>query len=43
MIDGKRYNVSRVQNGLGWKATFESFATFMEVEFKREKEIELLK
>ena len=42
LIDGKRYDVSRVKNVLKWNPTFESFSSFMEEGYKQEKECILL-
>ena len=42
LIDGKKYDVSRLRNVLKWNSTFESFASFMEEGYKEEKECILL-
>lgn len=38
LIDGKKYNVSRVKSELKWKPEFESFAVFMEEKYDQEKQ-----
>ena len=42
LIDGKRYDVSRVRNVLKWNSAFGSFSSFMEEGYKQEKECILL-
>ncbi len=42
LIDGKKYDVSKVKAILFWKPVFKSFAAFMEEGYKREKKDELV-
>ena len=42
LVDGKRYDVSRVKSVLKWKPQFESYAAFMEEGYKQEVKDELI-
>lgn len=42
VIDGKRYNVAKVQTMLGWRPKFANFSAFMESGYVNEMSVPLL-